>query len=287
MRSDMPSYRLHRPTNQAVVTLNGRDFYLGKYGSHESKKELDRLISEWLTGGRRLIGKSPSLDITIAELLVRYVEHAERYYRKGNGKQTSEVANIKAALRPLKLLYGQTAAREFGPLALKVVRQWFIEAGFCRKHVNNSVGRVVRAFRWASEHELVPATVHQALKTVAGLRRGRSDARESEPVRPIADIHVDAIRTFVAPQVWAMVELQRLTGMRPGEVCEMRTGDLDTTGRIWTYTPAGHKTEHYGCIRTIFLGPRAQTILRPWLRRTLSEFLFQPSEAELARVDHL
>ena len=34
-----PSYRLHKPTGQAVVTLSGRDIYLGKYGSIESKAE--------------------------------------------------------------------------------------------------------------------------------------------------------------------------------------------------------------------------------------------------------
>ncbi len=29
----VPKYRLHRPTGQAVVTLNGRDTYLGKHGT--------------------------------------------------------------------------------------------------------------------------------------------------------------------------------------------------------------------------------------------------------------
>ena len=28
-----PSYRLHRPTGRAVVTLNGRDLYLGRHGT--------------------------------------------------------------------------------------------------------------------------------------------------------------------------------------------------------------------------------------------------------------
>jgi hypothetical protein len=41
-----PSYRLHKPSGQAVVTLDSRDFYLGKYGSPESRAEYDRLISE-------------------------------------------------------------------------------------------------------------------------------------------------------------------------------------------------------------------------------------------------
>jgi integrase len=80
-----------------------------------------------------------------------------------------------------------------------------------------------------------------------------------------------------------MIELQRLTGMRPGEVCAMRTIDVNTAGRIWEYIPASHKTEHHGKRRTIFIGPQAQVILRPWLRAELEAYLFQPREAEAER----
>ena len=40
----VPSYRLHKPTGKAVVTINYRDYYLGKHGTRESKREYDRLI---------------------------------------------------------------------------------------------------------------------------------------------------------------------------------------------------------------------------------------------------
>src|SRR5262249_27321050 len=130
---------------------------------------------------------------------------------------------------------------------------------------------------------LVPPSVHHGLKAVAGLRKGRSDARESPPVRPVPDDHVDAIRPHVAAQVWAMVELQRLTGMRPGEVTIMRGADLDRSGAIWAYVPGRHKSEHHGRARAVYLGPRAQEILRPWLRPDPSEYLFQPREVMAAR----
>jgi integrase len=76
-----------------------------------------------------------------------------------------------------------------------------------------------------------------------------------------------------------MVAVQRLTGMRPGEVCMMRTCDLDTSGRAWLYTPESHKTEHHGRERRIYIGPQAQAILRMWLRADLTAYLFQPREA--------
>jgi integrase len=71
--------------------------------------------------------------------------------------------------------------------------------------------------------------------------------------------------------------------MRPGEVIALRTCDLDTTGRIWCYMPASHKTEHHDRPRMIYLGPQAQEVLRPWLRTALQEFLFQPREAVARR----
>jgi integrase len=183
--------------------------------------------------------------ISIAELLVAFLRFAEGYYRK-NDRPTGEVSNLRYALRPLRELYGMTPAREFGPAALKAVRQAMIESGLCRNEVNRRIRRIVRVFKWGVEYELVTSEVHQGLKAVAGLRAGRSEAREREPVRPVEDDRVEAIRPHVSRQVWAMIELQWLTGMRPGEVGLMRTAELDTSGAIWSYTPSSHKTEHHG-----------------------------------------
>ncbi len=58
-----------------------------------------------------------------------------------------------------------------------------------------------------------------------------------------------------------MIELQLLTGMRPAEVCAMRGCDIDTSGKMWLYRPASHKTQHHGYDRTVFLGPKAQAIV--------------------------
>ena len=268
-----PSYRLHKPTNQAVVTIDGRDFYLGVYNSSKSRAEYDRLIAEWLSNGRSLPGGP-----TVNELLLAYLLHAEGYYRK-DGKPTRELENIKHAVRPLRKLYGHTLAREFGPLALKSLRASMIEGGLCRNEVNKRIGKIARIFRWAVENELVPANVHHGLKAVSGLKKGRTEARESEPVRPVPEAHVEAVRPFVASQVWSMIELQRLTGMRPGEVCQMRTCDIDRSDKVWSYRPRTHKTEHHGRSREIPLGPRAQAIVEPWLKTDKDLYLFSPREA--------
>ena len=56
-RSGIPRYRVHKPSGRAVVTLNGRDIYVGVYGSKVSRLEYDRLVAEWLAHDRRLPGQ--------------------------------------------------------------------------------------------------------------------------------------------------------------------------------------------------------------------------------------
>jgi integrase len=80
-----------------------------------------------------------------------------------------------------------------------------------------------------------------------------------------------------------MVQLQLLTGMRPGEVCTMRVRDLDMSGQLWVYRPAHHKTLHHGHERVVYIGPKAQSVLRPFLKPEVAAFVFSPAEAEAER----
>jgi hypothetical protein len=102
-RSRTPSYRHHKPSEQAVVTLGGRDVYLGRFGSPESQADYDRLIAEWLSNGRRLPGPASEsgADLTVNEMLLAYLRHADSYDTKG-GRPTSAPKNIRLALRPLR-----------------------------------------------------------------------------------------------------------------------------------------------------------------------------------------
>jgi len=76
----LPSYRLHKPSGQAVVTLGGKDFYLGKWNSKASRQEYDRLIGEWLAGGRVSPPGEETSGLTVAELCLRYWQFAKGYY---------------------------------------------------------------------------------------------------------------------------------------------------------------------------------------------------------------
>ena len=48
----LPKYRHFKPKNLAVVRIDDRDHYLGKYDSPESHERYHRLVAEWLAAGR-------------------------------------------------------------------------------------------------------------------------------------------------------------------------------------------------------------------------------------------
>lgn len=281
-RSSVPSYCRHRASGQAIVKLDGKAFYLGPYGSKVSRREYDRLVGEWVANGRRLPSNNGHTDHTVNELCSAYWTHAESHYRKPDGSHTSELGNLKYPIRNLKQLYGHTVAKQFGPLSLKAVRQAMIDAKHCRSRINRDVDRIKRVFKWGVVNEMIPPEVYHGLQAVSGLRRGRSEAPESGPVRPVPEEFVVAILPHVRPQIAAMIRLQMVTGMRSGELSIMRTCDLDTSGKLWTYKPSSHKTEHHGHEKVIYLGPKAQDILKPWLKSDLQSYLFSPRESKEA-----
>jgi len=204
-------------------------------------------------------------DLAIFELVERFLEHAKVYYRNPDGTPGREVENYKTPLGLLVRLYGPTPAAEFGPLALEAIRVTMIKSGQCRTFTNRQIDRLKGVFKWATSKELIPSSVYEALRSLAGLRVGHTEARESEPVKPVPDSDVESTLPHLSVTVRAMVQVQRLTGARPGEICGMRIGDVDRGGAVWVYRPERHKTQHHGHHREIFIGPKAQTILAPFM----------------------
>jgi len=113
----VPSYRLHKASGLARTIINGQHIYLGRFGTPESWEKYNRLIVQWLGDGQqatgqllRSTGNPPSNNgISINQLILSYWQFAQGYYRK-NGRLTGETDNIRAALRPLRKLYGATFA---------------------------------------------------------------------------------------------------------------------------------------------------------------------------------
>src|SRR4051812_33321771 len=105
---------------------------------------------------------------------------------------------------------------------------------------------------------------------------GREGAREPEPVGTVEPKDVAAVLGHVSEDVAAMIRLQELTGMRPGEVVRMRRERIAMDGEVWSYKPERHKTEHHNKKRVIALGPQAQDILRGYVLKRPDGYLFHP-----------
>jgi integrase len=284
-----PSYRLHKPSDQAVVTIDGQDLYLGKFGSPESHEKYERLIKAWRDRRQPAAGPAPLPPLsasppTVNELILAYVRHAAAYYQADTAGEQKEVGCIKDALRIVRALSGPLPATEFGPKALKAVRVEMVRKGWARTYTNHQVNRIKRMFRWATEEELIPATVYHALQAVKGLRKGLPGVRETKKIRPVATGAIKKVLKQVGPVVRAMILFQFHTGCRPSEVCRLKPKRIDRGGEVWVYRPGRHKTAHHGKRRRILIGPRAQKVLAPWLEGVgPDDFVFTPRKSEMLR----
>ena len=262
MSGKIPKGTHHKATNQLVVRLSGKDFYCGRWGSKKAQREYDRLIAEWIANGRSLPSDAP----LIVELIAAFWAHAKGHYRK-HGRPTDELACYRSCLKHLREMYGDKEAGEFGPMGLKAIRQKMIDAGNSRSYINKQVARLKHVFQWGVANDLAPVEVHQKLLCVEGLRAGKTEARETGPVLPVAIEAVEATLPHLYKSLADMVRFHLLTGGRPSEICEMRPGDIQRDMPVWEYIPREHKTEHLGRQRIIFIGPKAQAILLPYLLR--------------------
>lgn len=303
-----PKLRLHKASGRAVVTLTDaetgkrRDHYLGSFGSPEAHERYANLIREWETRGRTLgfdMANPPQIAHqqdtnqpaanSIAALCLAYIEHVE----ERGGISPTQTACIKQALKILRQTCGMLLVSRFGPLALQDVRLAMLAVRFgaggkkrwTRSLVNRRVRYIVRMFRWAVAHERAPIALPEALACVEPLKPGEYGVPEGRKVKPVPEAHIDAIKPFVSNVVWAMIQTQRYTAARAGEVCIMRPIDLDMTGKVWLYRPTHHKNTKRGHDRTIFVGQRAQEVILPLLAgRAVNDYVFDPRESVRERA---
>lgn len=286
----IPSYCHHKAKNLAYVTIEGHQIYLGPHGSAESRAEYDRIIGRFLAAGRNPTTVAPTAgttDVTISMLLAAFWTGTEKDYKgapAAPGKRPQgERGNFFDVIKLLRRLYGETLAADFDSLALDALRREMIKMDWCRNNINRQVHRIRLIFQWGVTKKMVAAGVWQDLRALRPLRQGRSEARETEAVKPVPQEVLDATLPHLGPYVRAMVQLLLHTGMRAGEMVIMRTGDISTAGKVWIYRPEHHKTEHFGHVREVRIGPKAQRILEPFLKTDLNAYAFSPAEAETWR----
>lgn len=301
-----PSILHHKPSNRDRIRVDGQDIWLGPHDSAEARARYAAVVAELsLNGGHLPIEAGAA---TIRTLIARWLEHAEVRYA---GKD--ELNQFRHALAPLVRLYGELPVVDFGPKCLKAYQRatatgsWLTPqekaerrkigrpATRCRRVVNRHTVRVKTVFRWLESEQLIPPSTLHALETVAGLAEGEAEAIDYDEVPPVPEADLAATIPVLNPIVRAAVQLQVLTGARPGEVLGLRPADLNRSGSIqvargitiplgkdvWAVVKVkGHKMAHRRQRRIILIGPQGQRILEPLLLgRDQDAYIFSPREA--------
>lgn len=295
-KTSLPSMRFHM-SGQAVVTIDRKDYYLGKHGSPESLARYAVLIAEYQANGMKIPAgfDTRAIDekarvllasaeetvhcedepITIRHLTAAYRSFVKTKYAHARG----EIARIVGVCDDIDSHYGSRLVEKFGPKALKDQRaRWIADQNKTRGYINRLTNEVCRLFKWGVSEELCSNEVWQTLKSVDPLRYG--DGKEN-PKRVPVDIEiVRKTATELSPIIKAMLRVQLSTGMRPEEVCSMRPCDIDRSGPEWIYRPAKHKNSHRGQVRAIPILGDAREAITDYLNRDPQSYLFSPREAD-------
>jgi len=270
--------KLTKSGNYACVYYGGQRHRLGVWGSQEAKTAYTRFISELqaapVTFG---VAQQTGGGVLVAELAANFFKGIQERMHP------SHIHHFRMTIGYLAEIYGDIPAATFTPKKLKVVRDQMVRSGkLCRKVVNDYTGRIVRIFSWGVEEELVKSDIVNDLREVKSLRKGEPGTFENPPRKEVSDDIVRWTLPFISPTVRAMVMIQRMTGMRPSELCAMTVGNIDKTREpgLWHYIPGSQKTAEYIGDVPIPLGKPEQALLEPYLKgKKPSEAVFSPRTA--------
>lgn len=272
-----PSYRQHKASRQAVVTIphpGGRkDYYLGAWNSPESKAEYKRLIAVYCSSGPVALSRASGYLIREAVAAFTAQEFDNLCQR--------DRAHFRPILTTLVDLFGDTLLADFGPVRFEALRGQFVAKGWSRNYCNAQAARVKQFLRWLVGRELYPAHQLVAVREVPGLRAGKTKARECPRRVAVAEHHVQEVLPHLSPPFRGLVLFQFHTGCRPSEALGVRRTDIDTDGKVtlpngtvrtftglWCYTPERHKSAWRGKPRYILIGPRGQAALADYMLTT-------------------
>ncbi|MCL2745054.1 MAG: tyrosine-type recombinase/integrase [Planctomycetaceae bacterium] len=215
--------------------------------------------------------ENPAQELTLRQL------HAE--FEKCNIINDIRTRNnIRKAFSLLAELFPKATNVSFGSKELMQFQVFLAKKNYARKYCNTLVKFVRTVFYWGESADLVSIRTVHKLRNVKPLKLNQAKEKPKRKAVP-AEVFEAALPYF-PPAVSDMLELQRLTAMRPGEVCRMKPieikHDKDLTGDFWIYQPEHHKTEWAGKEKRIVLGENSMETLSFYLlKRAADEPVFK------------
>ncbi|MDZ4689545.1 MAG: tyrosine-type recombinase/integrase [Planctomycetaceae bacterium] len=276
-RNSLPSLLIDRSRNRAYCRANGRFVVLGPAiggePSPEAKAAYGRLIADLAqnpqqTPNSRTVrsGLSRATAVTVNHVCLRFVETALPRYVTPDGEPSAEDRCHRGVLRLLRSLFGATPAADFGPLKARVVRDAMIAKGWGRRFTNKQMVRLRQIFKLAVSYELIPADVLASLKSLPALRPGDIDKPDPPARRAVPLEDIETVKARLLQRNRDIVDLLLFTAARPSELLGLTTATIDQTGAAWKARIEQHKNAHRGHERTLYFGPKAQLILRRYLK---------------------
>jgi integrase len=264
----IPKYSRHGSSDRAVVYIDRKAIYLGKYGSPASKKKYAEVIAARTAAVDQVAVESGAArpEFSVNEICLAFVTKVLPKYKNAEGEPSAEQDCFKGVIRILRELLGESPANTFGPLKLRAARDVMITKGWCRTFINKQMARVRFIFRMAASWEMVLGATYQNLKTMEPLRYGDTEAPESVKRRAVPLENIAAAKKHLRQRNCDLIDLLLLTAARPSEILSITTQMIDRRGDVWSAELVAHKTRRHGHERTLNFGKRAQVILLKYLQ---------------------
>jgi len=148
-----PKYRYH-VSGQAVVTLAGKDFYLGQHDTPESRAKYHKLLAKFNANGLRApdqVSHHADKPFMVQNVTAEFRELASRKYANHPEEKRWYVALCEL----LETKYGELPAKDFGPRKLDAIREIYVDSGNKRFTVNRKASGIRKIFKYAVAMEVI------------------------------------------------------------------------------------------------------------------------------------
>ena len=92
------------------------------------------------------------------------------------------------------------------------------------------MNRLLRIMKWAVAQGMTPVSVHQTLKCIDPLKRGRTEARETKAISAVSASVIAATLPHLTQVLSDKVQFQQLVGCRPGELVRITPAMVKRSG---------------------------------------------------------
>jgi len=274
-RAKVPQFKRHN-NGQGYARYNGKCYYFGKFGTPETQMTCQAWLAKVVSQADIPTTKPERVaktNYTVADLVRQFLVHAQTYYA-----DSGEAKNFRFALQALLEVCGRTAVGSLTKAHLREFINSLVGKDLARTTINSALRRVKHTIKWGAQNDLVPAEIHAQMMLVPALQKGRTKARETEPVGSVPVERVEAILPYVSRQIGGVIRFCLLTGARPGEALALTWSSINRSGNIWLCRPECHKTAHKGIRRTIVIGPKVQGLLAQF-EGNGSQYVFSPRQS--------